>query len=153
MLETVKHLGSITTDKYIVITFEKVVISDKPDEKDSGFYITALDRNNSADTKDVYSNSRAEKIENTTGCIELSSLAENKGAVTWVFSEHTRNGGYRLCFGLYFKPGDFRTCKDNNSFGRVRSISIEYFNDGRSIICWDEQDPCGCGSSIHTDAH
>jgi hypothetical protein len=29
MLEAVKHLGSIATDKYIVVAFEKTIISDK----------------------------------------------------------------------------------------------------------------------------
>ena len=151
MLEKIKHLASIATDKYIVIAFEKAVITDKPDKKESGFYITALDRNNSADAKDVYS--RGEKIEDITGCIELSSLAQNSGTVTWVFSESTRNHGYRLCFGLYFKPGDYRTCEDKNGYDRMGRISIEYFNDGKSLILWDEQDPCGCGSRGVYEAH
>jgi hypothetical protein len=151
MLEAVKHLGSIATDKYIVVAFEKTIISDKTDEKDSGFYITALNRDRSDYVEDIYS--RGEKIENTTGCIELASLAENKGVTTWVFSERTRDRGYRLCFGLYFEPHKFRTCENNSCDGRVGSISVEYFNDDKSIIFWDEQDPCGCGSRGRNKAH
>ena len=81
MLERVKHLGSIATDKYIVIAIEKAVISDKADEQDSGFYITALDRNNSEDTKDV--SSRAEKIEKTTGMILLQMKSSDGISELW----------------------------------------------------------------------
>ncbi|MGH9963824.1 MAG: hypothetical protein ACRD5E_03210 [Nitrososphaeraceae archaeon] len=151
MLDTIRHLTSISTEKHIVIAFEKITIGDRPEEKKSGFYIAALDRANSKDTKDLYA--RADRIQDTTGCIGVSSLAQNNGIVTWVFSELTRNKGYRLCFGLYFEPGKFQTCSDRESYGKIEKISIEYFADGTSLILWDEQDPCGCGSRGVYEAH
>lgn len=151
MYDAIKHLASISTEKHIVVAFEKITIGDKPEEKKSGFYIAALDRSNSKDTADLYT--RGDKIQDTTGCIEISSLAQNNGTVTWVFSELTRNKGYRLCFGLYFEPGRFQTCSDNESSGRIGKIFIEYFADGTSLILWDEQDPCGCGSQGRIEAH
>jgi hypothetical protein len=140
-MQKIKNLASITTEKYIVVAYEKMSY-DENGNKQGGFYMAAIDRKvaKAEDLPEVYN--KAEKIQDTKGCIERVSLFLHKGIVFWAFYESgAAQWRHRLCYGVYNEPNNFRTCTDQECQGKVTSITVGGLDNG-AVMFWSEESEC-----------
>lgn len=140
-MQKIKNLTSVTTEKYIVVAYEKMSY-DENGNKERGFYMATIDKKvaKAEDLPEVYNN--AEKIEDTKGCIERVSLFLHKGIVFWAFYESgAAQWRHRLCYGVYNEPSKFRTCTDQECQGKVTSITVGGLDNG-AVMFWSEESEC-----------
>jgi hypothetical protein len=141
IMQRIRHVVCVTTDTYIAVGYEKTNF-DEGGNKEGGFYIAAIDRkvSKAEQLPDVYD--KGEKIQDTKGCIERVSLFLHKGTVFWAFYERdAARWRHRLCYGVYNKPGDFRTCTDQETHGKVTSLDMGGLDTG-AVMFWSEENEC-----------
>lgn len=140
-MRRVRHVSAVTTDRYIVLAYEKVEFDDS-NSREGGFYIASIDRSIGRAEDLPQSYDIGEKVQEVTGCIELLSVFLNGGIVYWAFYEkNSEKWRHRLCYGVYNGPGDFRTCTDQECEGKVTSVTVGGLQNG-AIMFWNEESEC-----------